>query len=705
MKETDFIWGAQYYRAPTPEAENWEADLRQMKRLGLTDVKYWVQWRWSHRSETEFYFDDLDRLMNLAAEVGLRVTLNIICDVTPVWLLNCYPDCVQIKADGTPVTPYASACRQIGGMPGPCYRHPAARAARERFLSETVRHFAAHPALAMWDVWNEPEQCHKYRHADEKTLVCYCPHCRSAFHGWLKQKYGTVEKLNSVWGRCYRTWEEAELPQNGEVFGDFLDYRDFQLDTMTEEAEMRLNAVRKYDGVHPAYLHVVPNTTRIFNSMTGVDDFALAEMCDVFASTNFASPIWSVLTRSAAGERLAFNAECHIGTGSTKMHSRIVTLSDMVRDFVPQLGIGLRGFLFWQYHAEVLGIEAPAWGMTKPDGSIGSIGIAAQAFMQKLRPYIGKMDRIPRRKPGIAIWKGRTNEMHAWCMNGSSDAFADGVEGYLDTLYQSDYRCGIVDDAAVERGLDGVRLLILPEPYCMTEAFAAAVDGFVRRGGTVLCEAHAGGYERDRNRHATAMPGCGLSAAWGIRETETTSAYYVESGDGQGIDLSAVNDDVKKAIAAYGVRGGRYLVMETETGALLGAERYAELDAPNGTVIGRLRGKALIVRCPVGKGTVYYCGSNLGEASGENPNGFRAFLEAVCSAAGVGKSGWDLPLGLHCEQVGEGLWSMDNRTAEPLEFSTPTAVFPLFGIAHKDGDRLLLPGNSAELLIKGEQEI
>ena len=84
----DFIWGAQYYRAPTPDRRYWRQDLANMKELGFTDIKYWVQWRWSHRDENEFYFDDLDELMELANEFGLRVTLNTIFDVTPVWLLN-----------------------------------------------------------------------------------------------------------------------------------------------------------------------------------------------------------------------------------------------------------------------------------------------------------------------------------------------------------------------------------------------------------------------------------------------------------------------------------------------------------------------------------------------------------------------------------------------------------------------------------------
>ena len=73
----DFIFGAQYYRAPTPSRENWESDLRNMKAIGLNSVKFWVQWRWTHRGPDEFYYEDIDCLMDLAAKNGLKVTLNI----------------------------------------------------------------------------------------------------------------------------------------------------------------------------------------------------------------------------------------------------------------------------------------------------------------------------------------------------------------------------------------------------------------------------------------------------------------------------------------------------------------------------------------------------------------------------------------------------------------------------------------------------
>ena len=73
-----FLFGTQYYRAPTPEPELWQADI-----------------------------------------------------------------------NGHTIEPYAVDHRSIGGHPGPCYRHPGALAARERFVAVAVQHFRNHSALHM----------------------------------------------------------------------------------------------------------------------------------------------------------------------------------------------------------------------------------------------------------------------------------------------------------------------------------------------------------------------------------------------------------------------------------------------------------------------------------------------------------------------------------------------------------------------------
>ncbi len=702
---TDFIWGAQYYRAPTPDRKFWRQDLADMKALGFTDIKYWVQWRWSHRGENEFYFDDIDELMDLAHEFGLRVTLNIICDVTPVWFLDKYPEAKQILTDGSAVMPYASACRQIGGMPGPCYNHEQGIIERQKFLTEVVKRYVSHPAMYMWDVWNEPEQCHKYRRPSDETLTCYCPACRKKFSEWLKAKYGNISSLNEKWGRCYRRFDEIELPQNPHTFGDFLDFREFHLDTMTNEAKRRLDTVRKYDKKHKAYLHVVPNNSRIFNAVTGVDDFALSRECDVFASTNFAKPIWSILTCSAANGKPAYNVECHIGSGSTKMHPKHITLSDMVRDFAPQLGMGIRGFMFWQYHAELLGIEAPAWGVAKPDGTIGSIGEAAEKFYSRLKPYLPAVLDGNTPKAQIAIWKGRKNELLSYAINGQLSGFADSVEAYVNALYRNNYNCKIIDDAMLKNGgLDGIKLLILPTPYEFDKELALAADAFVRSGGTVLCEAHLGGYDADINRHSEVMPGCGLSELWKIKETETTSAYHIKSNTDRGVDMSALNDDVKKAIDAYGINGGKYFVIDTKASKLIGAERFAELAFDNGKALGTVSGKNCMAEISVGAGKVFYCGSNLGEGAVIAPEQFEKFIEYVCVQADAAKNLTDCIAGVHIDALSENLTVVYNTTEKEQKIHLPAKMKSIFFDKQTEDLTYTLSPQTADILVITEEE-
>jgi hypothetical protein len=43
MVRPPFIFGAQYYRAPAPDSNCWEEDRKNMKDLGVSEVKFWVE--------------------------------------------------------------------------------------------------------------------------------------------------------------------------------------------------------------------------------------------------------------------------------------------------------------------------------------------------------------------------------------------------------------------------------------------------------------------------------------------------------------------------------------------------------------------------------------------------------------------------------------------------------------------------------------
>lgn len=113
-------------------------------------------------------------LMDIAFKNDLRVTLNVIFDVAPVWLLKKYPESVQVMANGQKVVQEARGHRQLGGFPGTCYNHKESYEYRKQFMTEVVNRYKEHPALYMWDVWNEPEQCGTHRYVNEKPGEVTC---------------------------------------------------------------------------------------------------------------------------------------------------------------------------------------------------------------------------------------------------------------------------------------------------------------------------------------------------------------------------------------------------------------------------------------------------------------------------------------------------------------------------------------------------
>ncbi len=642
VKNLPFLFGSQYYRAPTPEPECWQEDHNKMRDIGFNAVKYWVQWRWSHHKDADsidrFVFDDVDRLMDLALTHNLKVTVNTVFDVAPHWLFDQYPDAKQIRCDGRVIEPYTVGHRQIGGHPGPCYNHPAALLERQKFLRAVIEHFRGHPAIAMWDIWNEPELSFPQRNPNVESMACYCPHCQSGFLSWLDRKYGSLEAINQAWGRCYQNWQQVETPRNPHTILDYIDWREFHIDTMTAEASWRLEMVKELDPTHVRYLHVVPNVMSVFNSVACcADDFALAELCQVFAATMNGGPVYAPQVLSAGRGKLCYNVESHLNFGMTNMHQRQLDLNDLLRDWLPQIGLGIRGFLFWQFRPEVLGFESPAWGVVGLDGSDRPITRALRTFWQKLSPYIPLLMECPAPDPQIAIWKSRKNEIFHFGIHGSLTGLVESVEGYIQALYWRSRPYRIIDDRMLSEGkLDGIKLLIMPSCYYLTEPEARSLALWVKQGGVLVAEAHLAGYNGTTGRHSRILPGCGLAEEWGIREIDTTSSYHLKLEKAEAFS-SASTEDVRKAMQDFQTSGGKYFPISLASGEIAwGADRYATLSGENIQPEGWFGTEApCLATIPVGKGWVFYAGTNLGQGAQHNSEGLHEILETAAGRARI----------------------------------------------------------------------
>ena len=532
LRTDAFPYGSQYYRAPSPPPEDWDRDLGRMAALGFNMVKFWAQWRWNHPEEDCFYFDDLDRLMDLSAGHGLQVMLNTIVDVAPAWIYRKYPDASMVTLDGRRIGPQTQPHRQIGGL-GLCLCHEEAVGHMYRFLEATVERYRDHPALAVWNVGSEPELTQSMAEmrlwADDAAkigdMLDYNEHSIRAFKRWLEKKYGTVDRLNLAWNRNYASFDEAEVPKTRNTFNDVIDWRMFFVDVLGENVRRRFEVAERADGGrHPLMCHHVfiqgfPVTS------TANDPWNVGQYGDLHGFTQMDDPMMHDILRSCARGKPVMSAEMLMLMGYTLRLPRAIDADDVRRHVFTGVAANLKGFLFWQYRPELLGREAPTWGLSHLDGS-GTPWLDAFAEVGRVLQENKKFLLDAAQRPAeVAIVYNPENQIFAWAATGNEKTATDSLLGVHRALYDRSFNVDFVHPKDfTPEVLDRYRVIVAPFPYLMNEVLASRLEAWVAAGGVLVGEAYFAGWDLEHGRHHTTVPGYGLHEVFGVRQKNAEPA-------------------------------------------------------------------------------------------------------------------------------------------------------------------------------------
>ena len=569
MKDLNFIpFGSQYYRAPTPLAEDWETDLKNFKAQGFNTVKLWVQWRWNMPKEDTFDFSDIDKLMDICAELDIKAVLNIICDVAPAWFYKKYPDSLMITADGRKLHPQTLSYRQIGGAPGPCFHHKEGNEIKRRFIEAAAERYADHKALLCWDLWNEPElTCGIARDAKIENMVCYCDESVRLFREWLKTKF-TLEELNIRWGRNYQEWDEVEPPRCTGTFSDMVDWREFFGLTLAADNSMRAAAVRSKDKNHAVMVHTVPLPH--FNFMnTGSDEYLLARELDWFGNSIGSHPFPAAVTSSAAKGKWVLNAEIHARGGDTMSHPFFPDLEEFKTHIFVPFGRGIKGFLFWQYKPERLGKESPAWGLVNMDGSENECLKHAQSINNALQENTEKLLHAFPKKSKIAVLNSSASQTFLWEISNDIMLHYHSLCGTFMALWENGFNVDVISEHQLkEQGISDYTCIYTPAPYFMDKEICDILRDFVNEGGTLISEALFGGISAETGLYSKIMPGYNFDEVFGCKQTlsATASAFL----NAYGADYSAKEENRSATPFTYGDKTARGYYFREEFTATTG---------------------------------------------------------------------------------------------------------------------------------------
>ena len=89
--------------------ELWRKDVRQIKALGFNTIRTWMDWATGEPKQGEYHFENLDVILELANEEGLKVFLQIYMDSAPRWVGARYPDALFVSSNGAAVVPESMA--------------------------------------------------------------------------------------------------------------------------------------------------------------------------------------------------------------------------------------------------------------------------------------------------------------------------------------------------------------------------------------------------------------------------------------------------------------------------------------------------------------------------------------------------------------------------------------------------------------------
>lgn len=161
----------------------------------------------------------------------------------PPWLSERHPEVLPQDADGVRRWP---GSRQHFCPSSPVYREHAVR-----LVTELATRYGTHPALESWHIGNE-YGCSNPR--------CYCDVSAADFRRWLRERYGTVEALNTAWATTfwsqrYDTFEQVLPPRTTPTHpnpAQVLDYARFCDDALLQCYLAEKEALRRITPACPS---------------------------------------------------------------------------------------------------------------------------------------------------------------------------------------------------------------------------------------------------------------------------------------------------------------------------------------------------------------------------------------------------------------------------------------------------------------------
>lgn len=586
--------GVDYYPDQTPESL-WEEDARKIAEVGFTNVRI-AEFAWAlmEPAKGNFDFAWLRRSIGILHKHNIQVILGTPSAAPPPWLTTRYPDVLLVNDQGMTVQP--------GGRRFTCPTNKTYRQLALAVATEMAQTFNDTPGIIGWQIDNE--------FTLQRWGRCYCKACRAGFQDWLRDKYGSLDKINREWGTSF--WSQVytdfsqipvPLPSNADPNpGLALDYDRYQSFANVSFLEDQLSMLRKICPKH----FVTTNNVGLVDTINQRD---LYRNLDFASNDNYPGFFQIVAPESIPPEAVVTTtALSHDFMRCVKGGKPFLIMEGQTGKagqpfFSPQpykgqirlwtyqaIAHGAMGVNYFRWDTANFGAEEYWHGMLAHDRSKSPAFDEIAQTVQELK------------KLGPELLNSSYPAEVALCHDSDSDWALTIQPGHNKLTYLQRfiawYGCvsaghGAIDIVNAEMDLSRYKAVFAPLHYVLSETQAANIRSCVQRGGLFVAGFRLGVKDESSQIVSTPLPGL-LRDVMGVTVKDYVPLYNEKVG-------------VKFASPLAGPDGQSGLwadVLQPSTAS--GAATY---------ISGRYPGEPAITINSFGKGKAVYIGADLDPAS------------------------------------------------------------------------------------------
>ena len=602
-------------------------DIEYFKKAHINTVSMGMfSWAVLEPEEGRYNFDWLEDVINNLYKEGIYTILSTPSGARPKWMADKYKEVLRVDPDRTR--------RFFGGRHNHCYTSPVYREKIYNINKKLSEHFGKHPAVILWHISNE--------YGGE----CHCPLCQEKFREWLKEKYGTIENLNSswcttFWSHTYNSFDQIESPSpKGEnaLHALTLDWKRFVTDRTVDFMRHEISAIRAGGSELPA-------TANLMYDYDGLDYKKFKDVMDIVSWDNY--PSWHKkdeyttavdgamqhdLMRSIRKAPFLLMESCPSAT-NWKPINKLKKPGMHLAASLQAVAHGSDSVLYFQlrqsqgasekFHGAV--IDHYGGDDTRVFREVTEVGEA----LEQIREIVGSEIKCQ-----AAVLYDREND---WALKDAQGPRNEDM--HYQECVQKQYRalrrkgCN-TDIITMEHDLSEYKLVTVPMAYMFYHGYAEKLCTFAENGGTLVISYWSGLVDETDKCYLEGTPN-GLMEAAGIRTEEIDALYDWE--ENHGIPETGNHLGITKS---YTCKNLCELAKVSDAEVMM---RYSE---------DFYQGYPVLTHKKYGKGHVYYVAADMEAAFYED------FLGRAADEAGV-----DTPL----DFVPEGV-SVTTRETEDTEY-------------------------------------